>query len=107
MTNKARVVKFAATGGPQVLALETIDLADPGPGEVQLRQHAIGINYQDCYHRSGFYPLPLPSGVGTEAAGVVEKIGAGVADFKPGARVVYSSGAPAPMPICATCPPTV
>jgi NADPH2:quinone reductase len=94
MTNKARVVRFAAVGAPQVLALETIDLADPGPGEVQLRQHAIGINYQDCYHRSGFYPLPLPSGVGTEAAGVVEKVGSGVAGFKPGARVVYSSGAP-------------
>lgn len=94
MTNKARVVKFAATGGPQVLALETVDVADPGPGEVQIRQHAIGVNYQDCYHRSGFYPLPLPSGVGTEAAGIVEKVGAGVTDLKPGARVAYASGAP-------------
>ena len=81
---KARVVRFAAAGAPQVLALETIDLADPGPSEVQVRQHAIGVNYMDCYHRSGFYPLPLPSGVGTEAAGVVEKVGANVTDFKPG-----------------------
>jgi NADPH:quinone reductase len=94
MMNKARVVRFAAVGAPQVLSLETIDLADPGPGEVQVRQHAIGVNYQDCYQRSGFYPLPLPSGVGTEAAGVIEQVGAGVTDFKPGARVVYASGAP-------------
>lgn len=94
MSNKARVVRFKTAGAPQVLALETIDLADPGPGEVQIRQRAIGINYQDCYHRSGFYPLPLPSGVGTEAAGVVEKVGAGVTGFKSGDRVVYAGGAP-------------
>jgi NADPH2:quinone reductase len=91
---KARVVRFATAGAPQVLALETIDLADPGPGEVQVRQHAIGVNYMDCYHRSGYYPLSLPSGVGTEAAGVVEKVGAGVTEVKPGERVVYASGAP-------------
>jgi len=90
----AHVVRFATAGAPQVLALETIDLADPGPGEVQVRQHAIGVNYMDCYHRSGYYPLPLPSGVGTEAAGVVEKVGVGVSEFKPGDRVAYASGAP-------------
>ena len=94
MTTQARVVRFAAPGAPQVLKLETIDLADPGAGEVQLRQRAIGLNYQDVYHRSGFYPLPLPSGVGTEAAGVIEKVGSGVTDFKPGDRVVYGSGVP-------------
>lgn len=94
MTNKARVVRFAVTGAPQVLSLQTVDLADPAAGEVQVRQHAIGVNYQDCYHRSGYYPLPLPSGVGSEAAGTVEKVGAGVTEFKPGARVVYASGAP-------------
>jgi NADPH2:quinone reductase len=94
MTNKARVVRFAAAGAPQVLALETIDLADPAAGEVQVRQRAIGLNYMDVYHRSGLYPLPLPSGVGTEAAGVVERVGAGVKEFKPGDRVVYGSGAP-------------
>ncbi len=91
---KARVVRFAAPGGPQVLAMETMDLADPAPGEVQVRQRAIGLNYMDCYHRSGLYPLPLPSGVGTEAAGVVERVGDGVKEFKPGDRVVYGSGAP-------------
>ena len=94
MSNKARVVRFATAGGPQVLEVQAVDLADPGPGEVQLRQHAIGLNYMDCYHRSGYYPLPLPSGVGTEAAGVVERVGPGVKELKPGDRVVYGSGAP-------------
>ena len=94
MTSKARVIRFAAPGGPQVLALETVELADPGPGEVLIRQTAIGINYQDVYHRSGFYPLPMPSGAGTEAAGVVEKVGPGVSGFEPGTRVCYAGGAP-------------
>ena len=94
MTSKARVVRFAAAGGPQVLAAETGELGNPGPGEVLLRQSAIGVNYMDVYHRSGQYPLPLPSGVGTEAAGVVESVGSGVTDFKVGDRVVYGSGAP-------------
>ena len=94
MTSKARVVRFKTPGAPQVLALETVEVADPAAGEVQVRQRAIGLNYQDCYHRSGFYPLPLPSGVGTEAAGVVEKVGSGVGEFRPGDRVVYASGAP-------------
>ena len=94
MTNKARVVRFATAGAPQVLALETIDLADPAAGEVQVRQRAIGLNYMEVYHRSGYYPLPLPSGVGTEAAGVVERVGAGVTDFKVGNRVAYGSGVP-------------
>lgn len=93
MSSKARVVRYAKTGAPEVLALETIDLADPGPGEVQIRQRAVGLNYQDCYFRSGFYPSPLPGPVGTEAAGVVEKVGAGVTEFKPGDRVVYAGGA--------------
>ncbi len=88
------MVRFAAPGGPQVLTVEISELGDPGPGEVLLRQRAIGVNYMDAYHRSGLYPLPLPSGVGTEAAGVVERVGAGVTDFKAGDHVVYGSGAP-------------
>ena len=88
------MVRFAAPGGPQVLSVEISELGDPGPGEVLLRQHAIGVNYMDAYHRSGLYPLPLPSGVGTEAAGVVERVGAGVTDFKAGDHGVYGSGAP-------------
>ncbi|RAI43460.1 quinone oxidoreductase [Rhodoplanes roseus] len=74
--------------------METIDLPDPGPGEVQIRQHAVGLNYMDCYFRSGYYPAPTPAGVGTEAAGVVEQVGSGVTEFEAGDRVVYASGAP-------------
>ena len=71
-----------------------VELGDPVPGEVLLRHHAIGVNYMDVYHRSGQYPLPLPSGVGMEAAGVVESAGAGVADLRPGDRVAYGGGTP-------------
>ena len=63
MTTKARIVRFAAPGGPEVLKLETIDLPDPGPGEVQVRQSAVGLNFQEIYQRSGFYPMPLPAGL--------------------------------------------
>jgi NADPH2:quinone reductase len=89
----ARVVRFAAPGGPEVLQLETVALADPGPGEVLVRHDAIGLNFQDVYHRSGYYPLPLPSGVGTEAAGVVEKLGPDVQGLQAGDRVAYAGGA--------------
>lgn len=81
-----------ATGGPDVLRLVQVDLPAPGPGEVQIRHTAIGLNYQDIYTRSGMYPAPLPSGLGTEAAGVVEKVGDEVSDFKVGDRVCYISG---------------
>lgn len=94
MTIKARVVRFHRAGEPGVLQLDTIELGAPGPGEVLLRQTAIGLNFQDVYHRSGFYPLPLPSGVGTEAAGVVEQVGPGVTGLAVGDRVAYGGGAP-------------
>jgi len=93
MTTHARVVRFAAPGGPEVLKLETVEIADPGAGEILVRNKAIGVNYQDVYQRSGLYPLPLPSGVGTEAAGVVEKVGSGVRVVKVGDRVAYAGGA--------------
>jgi NADPH2:quinone reductase len=93
MPTQARVVRFAAPGGPEVLKLETVELPDPGPGEILVRHEAVGLNYQDVYHRSGYYPLPLPSGVGTEAAGVVEKLGADVPGLKVGDRVAYAGGA--------------
>ena len=91
---KANVVRIHAHGAPQVLALDTVELGDPGPGEVLLRHTAIGLNYQDVYHRSGYYPLQMPSGIGTEAAGMVEKLGGGVAGFAIGDRVCYAGGAP-------------
>ena len=90
---ETRVVRFAAPGGPDVLKMETVALQEPAAGEVLVRHTAIGLNYQDVYHRSGFYPLPLPSGVGTEAAGVVERVGPGVAAVRAGDRIVYAGGA--------------
>jgi NADPH2:quinone reductase len=92
MTTTARVVRFAQPGGPEVLKQETLDLADPAPGEVQIRQSAVGLNYMDVYLRSGMYPAPLPSGVGGEAAGVIAKVGADVAGLKEGDRVCYYGG---------------
>jgi NADPH:quinone reductase len=80
------------TGGPEVLEAEHIDLPQPGPGEVLVRHEAVGLNFIDTYHRSGLYKLPLPSGLGSEAAGVVEAVGAGVADFAQGERVGYFAG---------------
>ncbi len=74
--------------------MQSLPLADPGPGEVLLRQTAIGLNYQDVYFRNGAYPLALPSGLGGEAAGVVEAIGPGVTTCRPGDRVAYGGSAP-------------
>ncbi|HEX8533872.1 MAG TPA: quinone oxidoreductase [Allosphingosinicella sp.] len=80
------------TGGPEVLAAEMIDPPRPGEGEVVIRHEAVGVNFIDTYHRSGLYPLPLPSGIGNEAAGVVEAVGAGVEGLREGNRVGYFSG---------------
>ncbi|MEO6409667.1 MAG: quinone oxidoreductase [Burkholderiaceae bacterium] len=91
---QAQAVRIQVPGGPEVLAVETIDIAEPGAGEVLIRQTAIGLNYQDVYHRSGQYPLPLPSGLGSEAAGVVERVGSGVTSFAVGDRVCYGGGPP-------------
>lgn len=87
-----KAIRFHAVGGPEVLRLEDIDLAPPSPHEVRLRHTAIGLNFIDTYHRSGLYPVPLPSGLGSEAAGVVEAIGADVTTLKIGDRVAYGTG---------------
>ena len=84
-------ISFAQIGGPEVLAVEAAPMPNPGPGEILLRQTAIGLNFIDTYHRSGLYPVPLPSGLGLEAAGVVEAVGAGVS-IAPGTRVGYCWG---------------
>jgi NADPH:quinone reductase-like Zn-dependent oxidoreductase len=86
--NKA--VRFHQTGGPEVLRLEDVEVGDPGPGEVRIRHVAVGLNFADTYFRSGLYPGPVPSGLGVEASGVVEAVGAGVAGISAGDRVTYT-----------------
>ena len=83
------VVRIHRTGGPDVLSLESETLAAPAPGEVQLRQTAVGLNFIDVYHRTGLYPLTLPAVLGREAAGVVEAVGPEVTGLRPGMRVAY------------------
>jgi NADPH2:quinone reductase len=90
----AHAIRMHATGGPEVLVYEEVEIGDPGPGEARIRQTAIGLNYIDTYHRSGLYPLPMPTSIGSEAAGVVESVGAGVTWIRRGDRVAYSGGPP-------------
>ena len=85
-------IRFHETGSPDVLKLETVDLPPPGPGEARVRHSAIGVNFIDTYHRTGLYKMPLPSGIGKEAAGLVEAVGDGVTAVQPGDRVVYCDG---------------
>jgi NADPH:quinone reductase len=87
-----RAIRIHANGGPEVLQWEEVTVGDPGPGEARIRHTAIGVNYIDTYHRSGLYKLQLPTGLGSEGAGVVEAVGAGVDWIKPGDRVAYSGG---------------
>lgn len=82
-----RAIRFHATGGPEVLAFETVAVGEPGPGEARVRHTAIGLNYLDTYHRSGAYKLTLPSGLGQEAAGVIEALGPDVQGLAVGQRV--------------------
>ena len=87
-----KIIRFHRVGGPEVLQLENVDLAPPAPHEVRLRHTAIGLNFIDTYHRSGLYPVPLPSGLGSEASGIVEALGAEVTNLKIGDRVAYGTG---------------
>jgi len=88
-----RIVKIEKTGEPEVLKLETINLEKPSPEEVTIEHKAIGLNFIDTYHRSGLYPLELPSGIGAEGAGIIKEIGSKVKDFSVGDKVAYA-GAP-------------
>ncbi len=83
-------VRVHEAGGPEVLSWEEVAVGEPGPGQVRLRQHAVGLNYIDVYHRTGLYPQPLPFTPGTEGAGVVEDVGDGVTMLRPGDRVAYA-----------------
>ncbi|MGW2785367.1 quinone oxidoreductase family protein [Streptomyces populi] len=86
----AHAIRFKETGGPEVLDWEEVVVGDPGPGEVRIRHHAVGLNFADTYFRTGLYPAPLPAGLGVEAAGVIEAVGEGVTGFSEGDRVTYT-----------------
>src|SRR5947199_3696259 len=88
----AHAIRFEKAGGPEVLSWQDVSVGKPGQGQVRLRHTAVGLNYIDTYHRSGLYSLPMPSGLGSEAAGVVEEIGPGVTGLRPGDRVAYAGG---------------
>lgn len=88
-----QAIRIETVGGPEVMQLVTLEPRPPGAGEALVRHHAIGVNFIDTYHRSGLYPRPLPSGLGVEAAGVVEAVGTGVTHVRPGDRVVYCAPA--------------
>ncbi len=88
----AKAIRFHHTGGPEVLVWEDVPVGQPGPGEARIRQTAVGVNFVDIYMRRGIYPVTLPSGLGTEAAGVVAEVGPGASEVKPGDRVAYVGG---------------
>ena len=87
----AKAIRFARTGGPEVLELVEVEVGEPGPGEARVRNHAIGVNFIDVYFRNGLYPLDLPNGLGQEGAGIVEAVGPDVSHIKPGDRVAYAA----------------
>ena len=78
-------------GGPEVLELQDVNVGSPGPDEIKVTNHAIGLNYIDTYHRSGLYPLKLPSGIGLEAAGKIDEVGSNVTEFNKGDNIAYAS----------------
>ncbi len=88
----SNAIRFDRTGGPEVLALQTVEVGDPGPGQARVRHACIAVNYIDVYFRTGRYPLPLPNGLGSDAVGVVEAVGDGVTDIRVGDRVGYLLG---------------
>ena len=86
----AQAIRMHHAGGPEVLRLEDVAVGEPGPGQARLRHVAVGINFADTYFRTGVYPVPLPAGIGVEASGIVEAVGVGVTNVKPGDRVTYT-----------------
>jgi len=87
-------IRITETGGPEVVRWEDVEVGEPGEGQARIRHTAVGVNYIDTYHRSGLYPLSLPTGLGSEGAGMVEAVGPGVTVVKRGDRVAYAGGGP-------------
>ena len=106
----AKTVVIRETGGPEVLQFEDRPVGDPGPGQVRIRHHAIGLNFIDVYQRSGLYPMALPAALGMEAAGVIEAVGEGVTHLRAGDRAAYAAVPPGAycearvMPAAQVCP---
>ncbi|WP_333828949.1 quinone oxidoreductase family protein [Pararhodobacter sp.] len=106
----AQTVIIRKHGGPEVLEIEDRPVGEPGPGEIRIRHHACGLNFIDCYQRSGLYPMELPTALGLEAAGVVQAVGEGVTHLKPGDRAAYAAFPPGAyctervMPAAQVCP---
>ncbi|HYF21077.1 MAG TPA: quinone oxidoreductase [Ramlibacter sp.] len=90
----SRAVRIEQTGGPEQLELVDVQVGEPGPGQVRIRHHAVGLNFIDVYHRTGLYSLPLPLQIGMEGAGVVEAVGEGVTHLKAGDRAAYAANPP-------------
>jgi len=90
----SRAVRIHAHGGPEQLVIDTVTVGDPGPGEVRIRHHAIGLNFIDVYQRTGLYPNALPLALGMEGAGVIEAVGEGVTHLKVGDRAAYAANPP-------------
>jgi len=88
----AHAIRLHETGGPEVLKLETTNVGEPGPGQARVRHTYVAVNFIDIYFRTGRYPMPLPNGLGSDAVGVVEAVGPGVTDIRPGDRVGYLLG---------------
>ena len=89
-----KATRFDRTGGPEVMKWADVEVGEPGAGEIRVKQHAVGLNYIDVYFRTGLYPLPLPGGLGMEAAGEVSAVGAGVANLRVGDRIAYVARPP-------------
>ena len=94
MSHSVHAIQIEQPGGPEQMRLVTLNVGEPGPGELRIRHHACGINYIDVYHRTGAYPLPLPLTLGAEGAGIVEAVGEGVTHLKPGDRAAYAGNPP-------------
>ncbi|MCW5670427.1 MAG: quinone oxidoreductase [Hydrogenophaga sp.] len=90
----SRAVRIHAVGGPEQLVIDTVSVGEPGPGQVRIRHHAIGLNFIDVYQRTGLYPFPMPLSLGMEGAGVIEAVGEGVTHLKAGDRTAYAANPP-------------
>ena len=100
MSQSSRAVRIHRHGGPEEMVIDSVDVGEPGPGQVRIRHHAIGLNFIDVYQRTGLYNNPLPLQLGMEGAGVVEAVGEGVTHLKAGDRAAYAAN---PRAATATC----